>query len=254
MNNVIRRKVLIELVYLFIIGAVIGSFLNVCIYRIPKGESVSFPSSHCPVCKERIKWYDNIPIASYIVLGGKCRVCKSKISIQYPIIEVINGIFFLLVYLKFGFSLLSIKYFIFVSILLILSMIDLKSYFLPDSLTFTLIILGIILNFLSGFSLELSFLGASTYAFPFLIIYGFGEYVFKKEALGFGDIKLASGIGAFLGYTGFYYLYLWFTVTFVLGSIISLILIGLKIKERKEQIPFAPYLSLAAIIMMLLFW
>lgn len=244
---------MIELVYIFMIGAVIGSFLNVCIYRIPKGESVSFPSSHCPVCKERIKWYDNIPIASYIALGGKCRVCKSKISIQYPIIEAINGILFLLIYLKFGISLISIKYFIFVSILLVLSMIDLKSYFLPDSLTFSLIVLGMAFSFLAGFPIELSFVGASTYAFPFLIIYGFGEYIFKKEALGFGDIKLAAGIGAFIGYTGFYNLYLWFTITFVLGSIISLTLIGLKIKERKEQIPFAPYLSLAAVIMVLLF-
>lgn len=244
---------MIELVYIFMIGAVIGSFLNVCIYRIPKGESVSFPPSHCPVCKERIKWYDNIPIASYIVLGGKCRVCKSKISIQYPIIEAINGILFLLIYLKFGISLISIKYFIFVSILLVLSIIDLKSYFLPDSLTFSLIVLGMAFSFLIGFPIELSFVGASTYAFPFLIIYGFGEYIFKKEALGFGDIKLAAGIGAFIGYTGFYNLYLWFTITFVLGSIISLTLIGLKIKERKEQIPFAPYLSLAAVIMVLLF-
>ncbi len=244
---------MVELVYVFMVGAIIGSFLNVCIYRIPKGESVSFPPSHCPVCKERIKWYDNIPIASYIALGGKCRVCKSKISIQYPIIEAINGILFVLIYFRFGLSLLSIKYFVFTSILLVLSIVDLKSYFLPDSLTFSLIILGITFSFLTNFPLELSFVGASTFAFPFLMIYGFGEYIFKKEALGFGDIKLAAGIGAFLGYTSFYNLYLWFTITFVLGSIISLTLIGLKIKERKEQIPFAPYLSLAAVIMVLLF-
>lgn len=243
---------MVEFLYVFLLGAVIGSFLNVCIYRIPRGESVNFPPSHCPVCKENIKWYDNMPILSYLVLGGKCRVCKSKISVQYPLIEAMTGVLFLLTYFKFDFSLLSLKFFVFISILIVLSIIDLKSYYLPDSLTFSLIVLGIAFAYITGLTLEQAYIGASAYAFPFILIYGFGEYIFKKEAMGFGDIKLAAGIGAFLGYLGFYNLYLWFTLTFVIGSVISLILIGLKVKERRSQIPFAPFLSIAAIIMMFL--
>lgn len=237
-------------IYSFILGTVIGSFLNVVIYRLPRGENLSKPGSHCPVCGEGIHWYDNVPVFSYVALRGKCRVCKTKISIQYPLIETLTGFLFLLVYFKYGYSLESIKYFIFVSILISLSIIDIKNYFLPDSLTFSLIILGIILASISGISYEVAFVGASAYAFPFLLIYGYGEYVFKKEAMGFGDIKLAAGIGSFLGYQGFFNLYLYFTITFVIGAIISLSLIRLKIKERTSQIAFAPYLAIAALIMM----
>lgn len=237
-------------IYSFILGTVIGSFLNVVIYRLPRGENLSRPSSHCPVCNESIKWYDNVPVLSYIALRGKCRVCKTKISIQYPLIELLTGFLFLLVYFKFGYSLNSIKFFIYVSILLSLAIIDIKSYFLPDSLTFSLVILGIISATISGINYEISFMGAAAYAFPFLLLYGYGEYVFKKEAMGFGDIKLAAGIGSFLGYSGFFNLYLYITITFVIGAVISLSLIRLKIKDRTSQIAFAPYLAIAGLIMM----
>lgn len=238
--------------YVFLLGAIIGSFLNVCIYRIPKNESINFPPSHCPKCKERIKWYDNIPILSYLVLRGKCRVCKSKISVQYPIIEALVGIFFVLVYVKFGYSLNTIKYFVFISLLLCVSIIDIKNYYIPDIFSFSLIILGIASANISYLTFEQAYIGASAYAMPFIVIYGFGEYIFKKEAMGFGDVKLACGIGAFLGYLGFYNLYLWFTLTFVLGSLISLGLIGFGLKDRKSQIAFAPFMSMSAFVMLLL--
>lgn len=237
-------------IYSFILGIVIGSFLNVVIYRVPRRENLSKPGSHCPICNEPIKWYDNIPILSYIALGGKCRICRTKISIQYPLIELLTGFLFLLVYFKFGYSLKTLLFFAYVSILLSLSIIDIKNYFLPDSMTFSLIILGLISSGLTGLSYELSFVGAGAYAFPFLLIYGYGEYVFKKEALGFGDIKLAAGVGSFLGYLGFFNLYLYLTITFVIGAIVSLSLIRLKIKERTSQIAFAPYLAIAGFIMM----
>lgn len=240
------------IIYSIILGCVIGSFLNVVIYRLPRGENLSRPGSHCPVCNEEIKWYDNLPVLSYIVLRGKCRVCKTKISVQYPLIELLTGILFLLVYLKFGYSLMTIKYFIFVSILVCVAIIDIKNYFLPDSLTFSLIILGIISSSLSNLSYESTFVGAATYAFPFLLLYGYGEYLFKKEAMGFGDIKLAGGIGAFLGYISFFNLYLFFTITFVAGAVVSLALIKLGITKRQSQIAFAPFLSFSALIMMLI--
>lgn len=237
-------------IYSFILGTVIGSFLNVVIYRLPRGQNLSYPGSSCPVCKEKIKWYDNVPILSYMALGGKCRVCKTKISIQYPLIELLTGFLFLLVYLKFGYSLTTIKYFVFVSLLLSASIIDTKNYFIPDSLTFSLILFGIISSFFSNVSLEGSFIGAGTYAFFFTLIYGYGEYIFKKEAMGFGDIKLAAGIGSFLGYSGFLNLYIFITITFLLGAIISLSLLRLKIKDRASQIAFAPYLAISGFIMM----
>ncbi len=238
------------LIYSFILGTVIGSFLNVVIYRLPRGQNLSYPGSSCPICKEKIKWYDNVPVLSYIALGGKCRVCKTKISIQYPLVELLAGFLFLLVYVKFGYSILTIKYFIFVSILISASIIDIKSYFIPDSLTFSLILLGMISTFFSSINLESAFIGAGTYAFFFIIIYGYGEYIFKKEAMGFGDIKLAAGIGSFLGYSNFLNLYIFITITFLLGAIISLTLMRLKIKERTSQIAFAPYLAISGFIMM----
>ena len=158
------------LVYSFILGTVIGSFLNVVIYRLPRGQNLSYPGSSCPICKEKIRWYDNVPILSYIALGGKCRVCKTKISIQYPLVELLAGFLFLLVYVKFGYSILTIKYFIFVAILISASIIDIKSYFIPDSLTFSLILLGMISTFVSSINLESAFIGAGTYAFFFIII------------------------------------------------------------------------------------
>lgn len=240
------------LVYSFILGIVIGSFLNVVVYRLPRKENLSYPSSHCPVCNEKIKWYDNLPILSYIALRGKCRVCKTKISIQYPLIELVTGLLFLIVYLKFGFSLETIKFFAFICLLMPISIIDIKNYFIPDSISFSLIFLGFITSFISRTSLESAFVGAGAYAFVFMMLYGYGEYVFKKEAMGFGDIKLAAGIGSFLGYTSFFNLYIFITLTFVLGAVISLILLRLKIKERTSQIAFAPYLAMSAVIIMLI--
>lgn len=239
------------LVYSFILGTVIGSFLNVVIYRLPRKENLSYPGSHCPVCNEKIKWYDNLPILSYVALGGKCRVCKTKISMQYPLIELMTGIIFVMIYLKFGFSIKTIKFFIFACLLIPISIIDIKNYFIPDSLTFSLVLLGFITSFVSEVSLESAFVGAGTYAFFFMILYGYGEYVFKKEAMGFGDIKLAAGIGSFFGYTGFFNLYIFITLTFILGAIISLILLRLKIKERTSQLAFAPYLAVSAFLMLL---
>jgi len=234
------------------LGTVIGSFLNVVIYRLPRGQNLSYPGSSCPICKEKIKWYDNVPILSYIALGGKCRVCKTKISIQYPFVELLAGFLFLLVYVKFGYSILTIKYFIFVSILISVSIIDIKSYFIPDSLTFSLILLGMISAFFSNINLESAFIGAGAYAFFFIIIYGYGEYIFKKEAMGFGDIKLGAGVGAYIGYTTFYNFYIFLTIAFVAGAIISVLLIILKIRKREELVPFGPYIALSAFICLMI--
>ena len=239
-------------IYIFIIGAIIGSFLNVCIYRIPKKESVVFPPSHCPNCGYKIKWYDNIPIISYfILLRGKCRQCKTKISLQYPLVELLTGILFLGVFIRYGNSILTIKYMILTGLLIVLSGIDIEKHILPDKLTFSMLIIGFVLSFFSEINILYSFIGAATFSFPFMLIYGFGEDILKKEIMGFGDVKLTAAIGAFWGYRGFYSLYVFFMLAFTIGAIVSLILIGLKIKTRKDIIAFGPFIAIAGYILVL---
>ena len=239
-------------IIIFILGNIIGSFLNVCICRIPENESVVFPPSHCPKCGYKIKWYDNIPIISYfILLRGKCRKCKEKISIQYPIIEMLTGIIFVVIFYKYQLTFLTIKFWIYGSILLTLAIIDLKTYMLPNRLTFSLVILGFLLSFIDPrITLFHSFIGAAVYNFPFLILYIFGQEVLKKDVMGFGDVKLGMGIGAFLGYTSFIEFYMFFMLSFTVGAVISLILMALKIKNRKDMIPFGPFIALSGLIML----
>ncbi|BDU49575.1 prepilin peptidase [Haliovirga abyssi] len=240
-------------IYIFIIGAVIGSFLNVCIYRIPRGESIAYPPSHCPNCGYKIKWYDNIPIISYfILLRGKCRQCKTKISLQYPLIELLTGILFLGLFLKYEFSILTIKYMIFTALLIVLSGIDIEEHILPDKITFFMIVIGFIFSFFSETNILYSFIGAATYSFPFMLLYGFGEDLLKKDIMGFGDVKLTAAIGAFFGYRGFYNLYMFFMLAFTIGAVISLILIILKIKTRKDIIAFGPFIAVAGYIMIMI--
>lgn len=244
---------LLILIYVFIIGNIVGSFLNVCIYRIPRGESVVSPPSHCPKCGYKIRWYDNIPLISYfILLQGKCRECKEKIPLRYPIVEIFTGIVWTIVFLRFGMTIETLKIFMFTSILIVLSYIDINEYILPDKLTFFLFISGVALFFTGNNSLESSFLGAAAYSFPFLILYVFGEDVLKKDVMGFGDIKLAAGVGAYIGYTSFFKLYLFFTIAFVTGAIISVFLILFKIRKREELVPFGPYIALSAFISILI--
>ena len=129
---------------IFIYGLLIGSFLNVCIFRIPKKESIAFPSSYCPKCKTKLKWYDNIPLLSFIVLRGKCRYCKDKISVQYPLVEFSNAILYLILYNHFGLSIDFIFYALISSVLVAITFIDLLEMLIPDSLVIIILILSIL--------------------------------------------------------------------------------------------------------------
>lgn len=238
--------------YIFVIGLCVGSFLNVCIYRIPNKLSVVKPSSFCPKCKNKVKFYDNIPILSYFLLGGECRVCKNKISIRYPLVELVTGIIFFLIGFKYGLSLITIKYCFMVSVLVTLSMIDIDKQELPDILTFGLILITWLIEVTFGDNIELSLLGSAIYSLPFLLIYGYADAIIKREALGFGDVKLACGIGSILFYNNLLTVYIYFMLTFVIGSIISIILIKMGKKSRKDRIAFAPFMSLAAFVIIFL--
>jgi len=234
---------MIALVF-FIIGLVIGSFLNVCIYRIPRGMSIVYPPSSCPACGKRIKWYDNIPVFSYIVLKGRCRFCKGKISPIYPVVELLTAFYSLLIYLKFGITVNTAFYLIFGYILIVASFIDFFHYIIPDSLTLSLAFVGIVYG-LVNHELVHSIIGL---VFGFVLLYVvavLGKAVFKKEAMGGGDIKLLAAVGTFVGVKGV--MFTLFAASFF-GSFVGIILIASGNAKMSQKIPFGPYLSLSAII------
>jgi leader peptidase (prepilin peptidase)/N-methyltransferase len=230
------------LIVVFLFGLFIGSFINVCIYRIPKRKSIVFPGSFCPNCLVPIKPYDNIPVLSYIIVGGKCRACKKPIPWRYPLVELLNGMLFILLYLKFGFSLVFLKFIIFTSLLVISTFTDFSHRIIPNVVSILGLVLGIILNYQN---ITDAVLGALIGATILWIFRQAGLLIRKQEMMGWGDIKLAVMIGAFLGLSnGILALFL----GVVAGVAIWTMLILLKLKTRKEYIPFGAFLALGAII------
>lgn len=231
---------------IIIIGIVIGSFLNVCIYRIPKDESIAFPPSHCTNCKHNLKSFDLIPVISYVFLGGKCRYCHEKISLRYPIIEVVNSILYLLIYLKFGLTIITLKYFILASVLIVIGMIDHDTQFVFTKTTVFGGVVGIIFIIIQGiiynngiFDLILGGL------IGFAII---GLIVFLTKGMGEGDIEIAVVCGLFLGIKG---ILLGLFLAIVIGGIFGIIILALKLKNAKEKIAFGPFIAIGCLISML---
>lgn len=241
---------LVFLILLFVLGASLGSFLNVCIYRIPRRMSVARPPSHCTDCGSLIKAYDNIPILSFLILRGRCRSCGAKISPQYPIVEAWTGILLLGLWFKFG---LGIEFLIlsFLSFLLIISFfIDYHHQIIPDRITFPGIVLAPILSLIpGGLSPLSSLLGIGMGGGVLIAIALFGKAVFKKEAMGGGDVKLAAMIGGFVGWKLF--ILSIFLASF-LGALAGAVLILLKRRGMSSQIPFGPFIVLGSLIS--IFW
>jgi leader peptidase (prepilin peptidase)/N-methyltransferase len=234
----------------FCYGLIVGSFLNVCIYRLPKKQSVVSPRSHCPHCNKLIAWYDNIPLLSFIMLRGKCRHCGAPISYIYPLVEFATAFFFLLTYLRWGISFQLLIDLIFVCFLLLLLFIDLFHYILPNNITIPGLVLGFGLSFINQrISWLESLIGLLIGGGILLLISLFYSYVKKKEGMGMGDVKMLAMLGAFLGWK-------LCLLTLMLASIIGTILgiiVMLKSKEGlMKQLPFGSFLSLAALIT--LFW
>ncbi|OGW78557.1 MAG: hypothetical protein A3K16_01555 [Omnitrophica bacterium RIFCSPLOWO2_01_FULL_45_24] len=239
----------------FILGSIIGSFLNVCIYRLPKGRSVIFPGSHCPNCTAKIHWYDNIPILSFLFLSGKARCCKAKISFRYFIVEALTAAAFLILFIFFGSSAKFFAYAILVSGLIVATFVDFEIQEIPDEVSIGGLVVGLVLSAafpsvlnegtrLNGFLS--SFFGALTGAAMIYAIGILGEFAFKKKAMGGGDVKLLAMIGSFIGWK---LTVLTFFIAPAFGAVVGIIL---KIKDGKDTIPYGPYLSLAAIIS--IFW
>jgi len=252
--------------YLFavIFGLIVGSFLNVCIYRIPRGKSIVFPErSYCPSCEHTLGVFDNIPVFSYIFLRGKCRYCKAKISPRYIIVELLtSGLFVLMLYRSLAMY-QDTRYIviellmscIFVAILIAISFIDLEFTIIPNKIVYPGIVIGLLLSvFASIIRKDYSFIawraaGATTGAIVILLIALIGRVVFRKEAMGVGDIKLMAMIGMYLGL--FPYIPLVIMIAAFLGSIVGLALIVVRRKKMSSAIPFGPFLSLGALLSLL---
>lgn len=230
----------------FILGAVVGSFLNVCIYRLPAGESVVSPPSRCPSCGMRIRPWDNVPILSWLILRGRCRSCRAKISARYPLVELINGLLTLALFLKFGPTLTFAVLFIFCSALVAITFIDLDHQIIPDVISLP----GIALGFAASFFLPWlgwlnSLIGIVAGGGSLLLVAWLYERLTGKEGMGGGDIKLLAMMGAFLG---------WRAVPFIIfasslvGSVIGLTVMMLQKKDSKLAIPFGPFLALGAVL------
>ncbi len=228
-----------------IFGAIVGSFLNVCIHRLPKGESIIIPGSHCPDCKKPIHFYDNIPLISYFLLRGKCRHCKKPISIQYPLIEGITAIGSLLLSLKYGPSLSYLIYFLFVDGLIVVTVIDLYYQVIPDVVSIPGMVVGLLSSFIMPHHTYLnSLIGILVGGGSLFLVATLYQWLFKREGMGGGDIKLLAMIGAFLGWKA---VILTILLGSLIGSIIGIIIMILKGKNFKYAIPFGPFLSLGAV-------
>ncbi|MCJ7498125.1 MAG: prepilin peptidase [candidate division Zixibacteria bacterium] len=234
-------------IIIFISGLAIGSFLNVCIYRIPLRKSIIFPASHCPKCGNKIRAFDNIPILSYLILKGKCRYCKEKISSIYPAVELLSGLLFLSLYLRYGLSWeFASKIFLFTS-LLVIFFIDLKYQLIPDVITLPGIVIGFIFSILAQSPPFLeSLIGFFAGGGILYLIAIFGDKFFKKESMGGGDIKLAAMLGTFLGWK--MVLLVIFLASF-LGAIAGIIFIIFSKQGRGNRlIPFGPFLAVATLL------
>ncbi len=224
----------------FVFGLVIGSFLNVCIYRIPRGESVNFPPSHCPGCNQRIAARDLIPLLSYIRLKGRCRFCDSKISPLYPFIELLTGLLFAAVYLRFGHTVLLYKVLFLIPVLITVTFIDLRHYIIPDKVTVFALAGGLVLNvFTRDLTLMSSLLGLISAAGFLLLI-----ALVSRGGMGGGDIKFAAVIGLFLGWpNGLFAVFL----GCMLAGLVGIVLLLTRLKGRKDAIPFGPFLCAGAL-------
>ncbi|WP_457565497.1 prepilin peptidase [Caldithrix abyssi] len=232
------------LVILF--GLATGSFLNVCAARLPLKRSVLWGRSQCPVCGHQISWYDNIPLLSFVLLKGKCRYCKAKISLQYPLIEAFSALVTYALYLKFGLSITAVFYGIFIYFLIVIGLIDFKTKLILNRLLIPLFTAGVLINFFGEIipfkdALSGAFLGGGIMWMAAIL----GAKIFKKEAMGMGDVKLAFVAGFFLGWQ---HILLALYLGFVIALLFILAIWLFKKKEAPSLIPMGPFLALGFIV------
>ena len=231
-----------------LLGAVIGSFLNVCIHRLPLRESLLWPRSRCPRCAKTIAWYDNLPVLSYFWLRGRCRACRRPISWRYPLVEALNAAGYGLIIWRFGFSASALVYLLLWSSLIVISFIDLDHMIIPDRITLPGIALGLVAGTLLLPRWWDSVVGLLVGGGILYFMAWISPYLFGKEGMGGGDIKLLAMIGAFLGWKPAI-----LTIFFggLLGAVVGVTLMGVRVITREAYLPFGPFLSLGAVVAML---
>ncbi len=248
--------------FVFLVGLALGSFLNVVIYRIPAGEGIVIKPSHCMKCGKRIKFYDLIPVLSYIILRGKCRHCGDKFSIQYPLVELLTGLLLVGIYHWFGWAapVHTLAIMVLTAMFIAVFFIDLKHYIIPNEIIVFGLVSGLIfaglkgINFANPVIYDWNFLKDAGLGFvvgllTFLLIVVVGEWLMKAEAMGMGDVKLMGVVGLFLGLK---LTVLSMMLAFIVGSVVSIFLLATRIKGRKDQIPFGPFIVMGS--MAAAFW
>jgi leader peptidase (prepilin peptidase) / N-methyltransferase len=236
--------------FAFIFGAAIGSFLNVCIFRLPAKTSIVKPGSRCPHCLHPLRFYDNIPLFSFIFLRGKCRDCGGSISWRYPLVEFITAILALFLFIKFGLTLQYFTFFVFAAVLVVITFIDLDHQIIPDIITLPgipiFLLAAIFLTKLPWQEALMGLLIGGGVLWTIAVVYG---YLRKEEGMGGGDIKLLAMIGGFLGWKSLIFILL---VSSFTGAVVGITAMIIKKQDMKYAVPFGPFLSAAAIAY--LFW
>lgn len=231
-------------VVIVVFGLCIGSFLNVVIYRLPAGESIVVGRSHCPACRRELAWYDLVPVISYLVLRARCRFCGVPIAARYPLVESLTGALFLVLYLHYGLGLVLLKYLFLAAILIAVAFIDIDHFIIPNSLVLAGAVFALGITFVvQDVSFTSALIGAATTGgFLFLVA------LCSRGGIGAGDIKLGLVTGLFLGWP------LGLTGLFIgacLGGFLGIILLAVRVKSRKDPLPFGPFIALGTLIALL---
>jgi leader peptidase (prepilin peptidase) / N-methyltransferase len=234
-----------QIAILAVLGLAVGSFLNVCIHRLPRGQSLNMPPSRCPQCDYRLRWFDNIPVVSYAMLGGRCRKCRARISIRYPIIELVTMALFVLHGAVFGWTPLLVPRLVFACAMVVLFAIDLEHQLLPNVITLPGIVVGLIASSVLPPGIIDALIGALIGGGVLWLI---GEAYFRysgQEGMGGGDVKMLAMIGAFLGWK---LVLVTLVLSSVLGSIIGMIVIVARKGGMKYALPYGTFLALGALV------
>jgi len=234
-----------QLAILALLGLAVGSFLNVCIHRLPRDQSLNSPPSRCPACEYRLRWFDNVPILSYVLLGGRCRKCRARISIRYPLVEVITMALFLVHGAVFGWTALLVPRLAFACAMVVLFAIDLEHQLLPNVITLPGIVVGLIASAVLPPGIVDALIGVLIGGGVLWLI---GEAYFRfsgHEGMGGGDVKMLAMIGAFLGWK---LVLVTLVLSSIAGSVIGLLVIAIRKGGMKYALPYGTFLALGALV------
>jgi leader peptidase (prepilin peptidase)/N-methyltransferase len=234
------------LILVGLVGLAVGSFLNVCIYRLPRNESLAWPGSHCPQCRTPLRWYDNVPLLGYAFLRGRCRTCRQPIPFRYFLVELTTAVAFVSCYAAFGLSALLVVRLLFVSAMIVLAVTDIEHRILPNSITYPGIVAGLLFSTVLPPGWISAAIGVVSWPVALFLLGEAVSRAMKRDALGFGDVKMLAMIGAFLGWR---LAFLTVFASSLLGTVFGLLGIAILGRDRYYQIPLGTFLALAATLM-----